>query len=389
MRKLTTEEFIEKAREVHGDKYDYSKVRYVNSQTKVCIICPEHGEFWQEANSHLQGSGCSKCCGNNSYTTEEFIEKAREVHGDKYDYSKVEYKGMHKKVCIICPEHGEFWQKPMLHINQRCGCRLCGYDSVSDKLKSNQELFLERAKEIHGDKYDYSKVRYVNMRTNVCIICHKKDKYGNEHGEFWQTPNSHLNGAGCKKCNNENLSAKRLMTTEEFVERCKHIHKNRYTYEHTIYNGYYNKVTITCPIHGDFQQIAYDHLQGKGCRKCKKSKLEIEISNILDENNIEYKENVRPKFLSEGKSHLSLDFYLEKYNIGIECQGIQHFKYCDFFEGRKETIFERDKRKFELCKKNNVKLLYFSDIEKENYFDTVYVDKNDLLKEILNYERLL
>ena len=322
-------------------------------------------------------------------TTEEFIEKAREVHGDKYDYSKVEYKGMHKKVCIICPEHGEFWQKPMLHINQRCGCRLCGYDSVSDKLKSNQELFLERAKEIHGDKYDYSKVRYVNMRTNVCIICHKKDKYGNEHGEFWQTPNSHLNGAGCKKCNNENLSAKRLMTTEEFVERCKHIHKNRYTYEHTIYNGYYNKVTITCPIHGDFQQIAYDHLQGKGCRKCKKSKLEIEISNILDENNIEYKENVRPKFLSEGKSHLSLDFYLEKYNIGIECQGIQHFKYCDFFEGRKETIFERDKRKFELCKKNNVKLLYFSDIEKENYFDTVYVDKNDLLKEILNYERLL
>ena len=98
---------------------------------------------------------------------------------------------------------------------------------------------------------------------------------------------------------------------------------------------------------------------------------------------------MRPKFLSEGKSHLSLDFYLEKYNIGIECQGIQHFKYCDFFEGRKETIFERDKRKFELCKKNNVKLLYFSDIEKENYFDTVYVDKNDLLKEILNYERLL
>ena len=107
MRKLTTKEFIEKAREVHGDKYDYSKVRYANSKTKVCIICPKHGEFWQEANSHLQGSGCSKCCGNNSYATEEFIEKAREVHGDKYNYSKVEYKGMHTKVCIICPEHGK------------------------------------------------------------------------------------------------------------------------------------------------------------------------------------------------------------------------------------------------------------------------------------------
>ena len=184
MRKLSTKEFIEKARKVHGDKYDYSKVEYVNSQTKVCIICPEHGEFWQTPNVHLGQKGCPKCANNIKLSTKEFIEKARKVHGDKYDYSKVVYKGMHTKVCIICPEHGEFWQKPMLHINQKCGCRLCGYDRISHKLKSNQESFLERAKEVHGEKYDYSKVNYINMRTNVCIICHKKDKYGNNMVNF-------------------------------------------------------------------------------------------------------------------------------------------------------------------------------------------------------------
>ena len=173
----------------------------------------------------------------------------------------------------------------------------------------------------------------------MCIICP-------EHGEFWQTPNSHLSGSGCRKCSNKKLSKDRLMTNEEFIKRSKNIHKNRYSYEHTSYNGYYKRVTITCPIHGDFQQIAYDHLQGKGCRKCRKSKLEIEISDMLNENNIKYEENIRPKFLSNGKSHLSLDFYLEKYNVGIECQGKQHFKYCEFFENRDETTFERDKRKF-------------------------------------------
>ena len=113
MRKLTTYEFIEKAKKVHGDKYDYSKVEYVNSRTKICIICPQHGEFWQTPNAHLMKEGCPKCKGENvskvnRRTTNEFIEKAKKVHGDKYDYSKVDYKNNSTKVCIICPIHGEF-----------------------------------------------------------------------------------------------------------------------------------------------------------------------------------------------------------------------------------------------------------------------------------------
>ena len=114
---MTTEEFIKKAKEIHGNKYDYSKVEYKNTSTKVCIICPEHGEFWQTPNHHLQGHGCPKCKNEkirkrHTHNITIFIEKARKVHGDKYDYSKAEYINASTKVCIICPEHGEFWQTP-------------------------------------------------------------------------------------------------------------------------------------------------------------------------------------------------------------------------------------------------------------------------------------
>ena len=111
MTKLTTEEFIKKAREVHGDKYDYSKVEYVKSKAKVTIICPEHGEFLQTPQKHLYGQGCPKCGHKSELTTEEFIKKAREVHGDKYDYSNVEYVDAKTNVCIICKQHGVFWQR--------------------------------------------------------------------------------------------------------------------------------------------------------------------------------------------------------------------------------------------------------------------------------------
>ena len=110
-KKLTQKEFIERARKVHGNKYDYSKVIYKNSSTKVCIVCPKHGEFWQIPNSHLQGIGCPKCgdLKKGEYkksNTDNFINRAKEVHGNKYDYSKSVYKGVHDKICIICPEHG-------------------------------------------------------------------------------------------------------------------------------------------------------------------------------------------------------------------------------------------------------------------------------------------
>ena len=183
----TKNDFIEESKKIHGDKYDYSKVEYKNSETKVCIICPKHGEFWQIPNNHLKGKGCPDCYGNRKLTKEKFIEKSKTIHGEKYDYSKVEYKNVDTKVCIICPKHGEFWQTPYKHIRNRQGCSKC-----RGKVTTLEE-FIEESKKVHGDVYDYSKVEFINSTKKVCIICPK-------HGEFWQTPTHHISGEGCPKC---------------------------------------------------------------------------------------------------------------------------------------------------------------------------------------------
>ena len=193
MKKLTRGEFIERAKTVHGDKYNYSKVKYIDYNTKVCIICKKHGEFWQTPHNHVSGAKCPKCSGKYKCTTAEWIEKAREVHGDKYDYSKVEYVNAFTKVCIICPKHGEFWQKPNCHLSGD-GCRECFLERKRKTLKE----FIKKAKLIHGDKYDYFEVEYINVRTKVCIICP-------QHGKFWQTPSTHLSGRGCPICKESTL----------------------------------------------------------------------------------------------------------------------------------------------------------------------------------------
>lgn len=193
MKKYNNNEFIEKAKKVHGNKYNYSKVEYINSQTKVCIICPEHGEFWQTPANHLQGQNCPKCSRfithkKQKSNTENFIKRAKEIHGNKYDYSRVEYINNKTKVCIICPEHGEFWQRPDKHLFTKRGCPKCGKTQ-----KLTNEEFIEKAKLIHKDTYDYSNVEYKTYEQKIEIICKK-------HGSFKQTPHAHLSGQGCPIC---------------------------------------------------------------------------------------------------------------------------------------------------------------------------------------------
>lgn len=203
---LSKEYFIKRAISVHGDKYDYLKVNYINSKTKICIICPEHGEFWQKPNDHLRGCGCYECfkkrqgkniIDRNTKTQNTFLKESILIHGNKYDYSKVEYKNCNTKVCIICPEHGEFWQIPTNHL-KGCGCPKCSFIKIAQKNTHNSEEFIKQSKKIHGNKYDYSNVEYIKAKVKVPIICPK-------HGEFWQTPDSHLRGNGCPKCKRSHL----------------------------------------------------------------------------------------------------------------------------------------------------------------------------------------
>ena len=351
-RKVTTDSFIESAKMIHGNKYDYSKVNYVSAQTKICIICPEHGEFWQTPNSHLNGKGCPMCSRNKKMDTNEFIRRAKEINGDKYDYSKVEYKNAHTKVCIICSKHGEFWQTPNNHLYSKKQCPQCIVN-----VKKTTKDFIEEAKNIHKDKYDYSKVKYMNYHTKVCIICP-------EHGEFWQDPNHHLRGDGCPKC------IGRYVTTEEFIEKAKKVHGDRYDYSKTEYLGSKYKVCIICPEHGEFWQLPGCHLIGQGCPKCTSSILENTMRLKLQRLGIEFEEQKTFDWLKY-KSYMFLDFYLPEYNIAIECQGIQHFEPVDRFGGDEEF---NNRKYYDACKKlqckgHNVNLLYFNYNDDINEFE--------------------
>ena len=357
-KKKTKEEFIKDARKVHGDEYDYTKVDYVNNRTKVCIICLKHGEFWQTPSDHTQGAGCPKCKGDKTHerlasNKEDFIKKGNEKHHDKYNYSKVNYVNTHTKVCIICLKHGEFWQTPNNHLRGK-GCTKCGGTCVLTK-----EEFIKKACETHGNKYDYSKVDYVNANTKVCIICP-------EHGEFLQTPDNHTQGQGCPKCGQIARSNSKRSSLSDFIKKARKAHGDKYDYTKVDYVNNRTKVCIICPEHGNFWQIPSSHLRDVGCPKCNLSHMERDVMNYLDDVGITYNYQKRFKWLGRQ----SLDFYLPDYNVGIECQGEQHFFPIEYFGGDKEfkKVLERDKRKKALCEEHGIKLLYFGNVPNYDTF---------------------
>lgn len=193
MNRKTTEDFIKDARIVHGDEYDYSKVNYVNARTKVCILHNGCGNaFYQKPNTHLNGCGCPFCFGTRLMKTDDFIIRANKVHINKYDYTKSEYIGARKKLCIICQEHGEFWQTAYEHLHGH-GCPACGRRTLVSKETLTKEEFIKKSNKIHKGKYEYSDVEYRNNKIKVHILCPI-------HGGFWQKPYLHLQGCGCPKC---------------------------------------------------------------------------------------------------------------------------------------------------------------------------------------------
>ena len=296
----------------------------------------------------------------------DFILRAQNIHGKKYDYSEVEYKNSITKIKVICPEHGAFYVRPIDHIHHKTGCSVCAGTN-----KSNTEEFIRKAKEKYGEKYDYSKIEYKNNKTKVCIICHEVDEFGNEHGEFWQRPNDHLSGYECKKCKN-----KYTPTTEEWIQKAIKVHGNNYDYSKVNYKDAKSKICIICPIHGEFYQIPNNHLNGCGCPNCnsnKKSKMEEGIAQMLDGLGYQYTRQKTFKWLIHNRN-LFLDFYIPYKKIAIEVQGDQHFRSIKRFGGEEylELQKERDYTKKRLCEEHGIKLFY---ITKKNYN----------LTEVLNY----
>ena len=312
-------------------------------------------------------------------TQEEFIKRAINVHGNKYDYSILCYKSSKEKIKYICPKHGVIEQNAHSHLLGH-GCRYCSNEESHETSRDTKISFINKAIKVHGDKYDYSLVNYIDSQTKVAIICHKKDALGEEHGVFWQKPNSHLQGHKCPKCNGRNR------TTEEWIAEAKTVYpEGKYSFEKTKYTHARDKVIVTCCEHGDFLTLSRDFLRGHGCPKCQLSKLEYSVEKWLQKYNINYESQKTFEWLYP----LKADFYIPISNIIVECQGEQHYKDKDFFnkrEGLKERQ-ERDSRKRQLCAENGVELIYFTEPKFAKYETSgnrVFTDVNELIEYIKN-----
>jgi hypothetical protein len=180
--------FVVNAKAVHKNRYGYTHVDYINSRTKVKIVCKVHGIFEQTPKSHSRGKGCPSCAPNKAYTQQTFLKRLNDQFGAYFDYSQVVFNGTRENVTLICPEHGKFDIKAKSLLESKHACAKCS--GVTSFTKKD---FVDKANEVHDKLYNYQKVKFKNTKTNVLIVC-------KNHGSFSQSPHHHLAGQGCPSC---------------------------------------------------------------------------------------------------------------------------------------------------------------------------------------------
>lgn len=367
--------------EVYNDNDMLSYVRYNKESKKIEFMCKKHGLQSKEA-YHLfnDRKGCKKCnierfAENQTSNSEEFIEKAEKLNTNNLDdFSLVNYKKSNVLIDIICHkvgfegnEHGLYKITPNSYLNGR-RCPKCKNEGISERQLLPQEEVIEKLREVYKDRpwYDFSSTVYKGRKNKIDIICHKKDKNGNEHGVFSILAEHAIGrGDGCQKCKYENLSDSLSLTTEEFIKRAKEVHGDKWIYYDTEYNGYDVKCKIKCPIHGYFFQNPSSHLKGCGCPSCshRKSDAENEITQILI--NRLGKDNVFTRQRGIISKMKEIDIYLPSKKIGIEYDG------CRWHTEQ----FGKDKyyhlSKTESCCKNGISLIHI--------FEDEYIDHKDIV----------
>lgn len=314
-------------------------------------------------------------------TNEIFVEELSMKHPNLTLLT--EYKGDKIPITVKCTKHNyEFTAKPNT-LKHRSGCKYCGREKSSEKRRKSLEQVLTDFNEVHDNKYEYPYIKeeYKNDKSKITVICPI-------HGEFHLKAIKHLQGEGCKFCSHQSFP----YTTETYIQRANEVHYNKYKYENTEYVDRYTDIIVTCPIHGDFSQNPKDHLSGCGCPKCKESKLEREIRNILESNNISYTYEHK----EHTSSNKSVDFYLDEYHVAIECQGEQHFISIDFFGGEEnlEANINRDILKYDELISNNDKIIYicnkkFKNISLFPKFKGIYEDNMLFIEDILENSSIL
>lgn len=290
--------------------------------------------------------------------TDMFVERAKKIHGDRYEYNHVHYQGRFIKVPISCSKHGDFLQTPGNHLCGK-GCPECKREKLSSDRVDSLEEFIRKSRKAHGDKYDYQKAIYSGSQTPVVIICPM-------HGEFSQFPMSHVKGHECPKCGRLKLRNTFVSNAYEFIIKARKVHGDKYHYGKVVYFKAIDKVTITCPKHGDFLQSPNKHLRGKGCPSCKETTGERRIREYLQTHGITFTPQKRFPDCKLVRP-LSFDFYLPAIRIAIEYDGKQHFEPVNF-TGRSncdvkaafEKCVQSDSVKESYCRRNGIALLRIS-----------------------------
>lgn len=364
--RMTTDQFIERARERYGDRFAYDRCAYKNMKTHVCITCPEHGDVMVHPEFFLVKArhGCPDCSSLHpkkppQYTTDSLIAKYKAIWGEEFDYSEVVYEAWEKKVKIRHRECGRvFWQVPGSHF--KYGCQKCSAirrgKATSQRHGNN---FVARAQEIHGDRYCYDAVDFVDMRSKVAIRCP-------EHNlTFYTAPFNHLHPerpTGCPECGREKQASLSSMGAAEFARQAQEMHGSQHEYDLVEYVNNREKVPIRCVNHGVFMQTPGAHLSGSGCPLCVGSRMEKRIALLLRRWGVSYV--AQHSFSDCRRAHpLPFDFAILSTDGNlcgvIEYQGDQHFRPVDYFGGQKGFLYrqQNDKIKHDYCHERGIPLL--------------------------------
>lgn len=353
--KLTLGVVLQRFIAIHGNDYDYSKVEYISSEEKVQILCKQCKKyFYQAPYKHWNGQGCPYCAKTaNRLTTKEFITRCRKVHGNKYNYDKAIYINSNKKILIHCNQcNRDFWQLPSSHLRGH-GCKWCIKEIHKNNRTITKKEWLHRFKAIHKDKYTYLDIP-LGIKNKITIQC---NTCGNI---FKQGKQIHESGCGCPVCN------KTTITKEKFINKVECVHNHSYEYNLNEYTKADEYINIKCKrCNRIFKQKAAKHLQGQGCPYCNQSKGETAIARYLNQHKIKFK--IQHRFNDcRDKRPLPFDFYLPNHNICIEYQGEQHYNYKLFLglykdKKRAHEAFKlqqkHDKIKRNFCKNNQIYLL--------------------------------
>jgi len=276
MRRLTTEEWVQKAHTIHGNKYTYLNAEYVNSSTQITITCKAHGDFKQRPTDHVAGRGCPSCSGVKRWTTKQFITRAKAIHGDAYSYAKSQYTGVYNNTTITCKLHGDFQQSPGNHVNKKAGCPVCAKLTRDRKQTKTTEQFIAQSIKKHKNTYDYTQTKYVHSHQKVKIGCVS-------HGVFEQAPGDHLYGTGCPVCavNKRNCTSVGEQQVAAFVEALgAQIIRNDRTVlspqELDIYIPAHNLAIEYCGLYWHSEQLGKNKHYHKGKHdKCKQQGIQL------------------------------------------------------------------------------------------------------------------